>query len=164
MLRLVVALVCFSLKQQLSVRVDAAVICPPIEAISPCACIQQLPATITYLDSYSNYLNDSQASDILDAYLATPNVSPEGRLELMYNQLTRVPVQMKSFTQLEYASLHQNLITLIESGTFSAPDDDYPLWYFDLSYNKLTTIAPGASKGFYHFRLPFSKSFTIAIN
>ena len=164
MLRLVVALVCFSLKQQLSVLVDAAV-CPPASAISPCDCGQsQFNTNTTYLFCNSRNLTDSQVSAILDAYLNTPNVSPVRQLELQYNRLTRVPDQMKSFTQLEYAYLFSNSITSIESGAFNLADDVNPLQYLHLDFNQLTTIAPGAFKGFYHFRLPFSKSFTIVIN
>ena len=96
---------------QLSVRVEAVVVCPPADVISPCTCRRYSTRTnSTFLNcGSSRNLADSQVNDILDAYLATPNVSPVGRLQLSNNALlTRVPVQVKYFTQLEYADLYFN--------------------------------------------------------
>ena len=169
MLRFLFAfVVCFSLLH-LSVLVDADVICPPFEAISPCDCYDYtttefVRTNTTYLYCYYKYLTDSQMSDILDAYLATPNVSPVGRLQLSFNLLTRVPVQVKSFTQLVIADLSGNSfesggITSIESGAFNIADGAYPLETLFLDHNQLTTIAPGAFKGsnfVYFFPLPFN--------
>ena len=143
---LVAFVVCLSFLQS-SVQVEAATVCPPANAISPCACSQWTPTT-TYLNCQSRILTDSQASAILDAYLRTPNVSPVGVLQLSNNLLTRVPDQMKSFTQLEYAFLYNNFFTTIESGSFNAPADaPYPLAGLSLGANQLTTIEPGAFKG-----------------
>ena len=147
MLRLVVALVCLFFLVQLSVPVDADVICPPAEAISPCTC-REYTTTTTNLFCREMKLTDSQVSDILDAYLTTPNVSQVGQLLLNYNELlTRVPVQMKSFTQLSETFLSYNSFTSIELGAFNFTDDANPLHYLDLGFNQLTTIAPGAFKG-----------------
>ena len=132
---------------QLSLLVDAVVVCPPVEAISPCTCSEYYyTTTTTTLNCAGQNLIDSQVSAILDAYLKTPNVSPVGYLNLSFNLLTRVPVQVKSFTQLQYAFLYDNSISSIESGAFNAPDA-YPLSNLWLDGNQLTTIAPGAFKG-----------------
>ena len=149
---------------QLSVRVEAVVVCPPADVISPCTCRRYSTRTnSTYLNcGSSRNLADSQVNDILDAYLATPNVSPVGRLQLSNNALlTRIPVQVKYFTQLEYADIYFNSIASIESGAFNNADDSNPLWDLRLEFNQLVTIAPGAFKGFqlFHFHLflyPFS--------
>ena len=158
LIKLVVALVVCLSFLHLSVQVEAATVCPPANVISPCACSQWTPTT-TYLNCQSRVLTDSQASAILDAYLKTPNVSPVGVLQLSNNLLTRVPDQMKSFTQLEYAILDFNSITSIESGAFNFTDAANPLRSLYLSTNQLTTIAPGAFKGsnlIYFFPLPFN--------
>ena len=156
--------VCLFFLVQLSVPVDADVICPPVEAISPCNCYEyQFKPTTTSLNCYFRNLNDSQASAILDAYLNTPNVSPVGQLLLNYNELlTRVPVQMKSFTQLSETFLSYNSFTSIESGAFNFTDGANPLQYLDLGFNQLTTIAPGAFKGS-NFSFRF-RTFAIVIN
>ena len=158
MLRFLFAfVVCCSLLLQSSLLVDATV-CPPVEAILPCICSQWTPTT-TYLFCNSRGLIDSQVSDILDAYLNTPNVSQVGDLRLGINNLTRVPVQVKSFNQLQNAYLFDNSITSIESGAFNASDAANPLKYLSLIENQLTTIAPGAFKGsnfVYFFPLSFN--------
>ena len=154
MLRLVVAcFVCLFFLKSL-VLVDAFYICPPANAISPCVCGRGYYETTTSVDCISKHLTDSQASAILDAYLATPNVSPVGGIDLYNNLLTRVPVQVKSFTQLQFVNFDDNSITSIESGAFNLADAANPLSFLDLGFNQLTTIAPGAFKGF-HF--PFRK-------
>ena len=75
--------------------------------------------------------------------------SPVGVLQSSNNLLTRVPDKIKSFTQLEYAFLYNNLFTTIESDAFNAPADaPYPLaGLLSLAANQLTTIEPGAFKG-----------------
>ena len=71
-----------------------------------------------------------------------------GELYLFVNELlTRVPVQIRSFTQLELADFSENSITSIESGAFNLADAANPLSFLDLGFNQLTTIAPGAFKG-----------------
>ena len=158
MLRFLFAFVvcCFSL--HLSLLADADVICPPTNVISPCTCSEYTTNTTT-LNCYSHGLIDSQASDILDAYLSSPGVSPVVVLTLAFNFLSRVPDQVKSFTQLQNAYLNSNAITSIESGAFNASNAANPLKELSLSYNQLTTIAPGAFKGsnfVYFFPLPFN--------
>ena len=154
MLRLAVAcFVCLFFLKSL-VLVDSLYICPPANAISPCDCGRGYDETTTSVVCTSQHLTDSQTSAILDAYLATPNVSQVDYIDLSSNLLTHVPVQVKSLTQLRFASFYDNSITSIESGAFNLADTANPLSFLDLGFNQLTTIAPGAFKGF-HF--PFRK-------
>jgi len=89
-------------------------------------------------------LTDSEVSDILDAFLSTPGVSPLLILNLSGNQLTRVPSQMQLFTELVVIEFQNNAIPSIESGTFNSNDDNWSLY---LDSNQLTTIAPSAFRG-----------------
>ena len=91
MLRFLFAFVVFLSFLQSSVLVEAATVCPPANAISPCACSQWTPTT-TYLNCQSRVLTDSQASAILDAYLRTPNVSPVARKKLQTQPIAIQPV------------------------------------------------------------------------
>ena len=116
-------------------------------------CWNQNTTTTTTLNCQSLNLTDSQASDILDAYLSTPDVSPVGVLYLNGNRLlTHIPIQINSFTPLSEAFLSYNSFTSIESGLFNLKDAANPLASLYLNSNQLTTIAPGAFKGI-HFLL-----------
>ena len=156
----VIALVLCLFLLKSSSLVEAFVICPPRDAISPCTCSEYSAKTNT-TTLYCNAMNliDSQASAILDAYLTTPNVSPVGVLYLSGNsQLARIPVQVKYFTTPAIAYLYSNSFTSIESGAFNFADDANPLLGLSLQQNELMTIAPGAFKGF-HFSFLFLFSF-----
>ena len=80
-----------------AVAVDAVIVCPPAAAYSPCECIEnnsaERPGTIA-LDCLFKSLVDSKISEILDAFLTTPGISPLVRLELGGNQLTFIPDQI----------------------------------------------------------------------
>ena len=157
MLKLFISLVVSLSLLKSSLLVEAFVICPPPETISPFDCTEFGTSNTTSLDCYYKELTDSQVSDILDAYLATPNVSPVGQLRMGSNTLlTRIPVQMKSFTQLVVAAITVNPITSIESGAFNFADDTNPLKTLSFSSDQVTTIEPGAFKGFHFiFFYPF---------
>ena len=120
-------------------------ICPPPETYAPCYCG---PTTMEYgtliLECSRCNLTDSEVSDILDAFLSTPGVSPLLILNLSGNQLTRVPSQMQLFTELVVIEFQNNAIPSIESGTFNSNDDNWSLY---LDSNQLTTIAPSAFRG-----------------
>ena len=143
------------LSSSLLLVVKAAVICPPAADYAPCDCREERNGTI-YLDCGMRNLNNSQVSDILDAFLTTPGVSPVGDLNLYQNRLTRVPTQIKFFDQLRQVSLQENSITSVESGAFNATfpgGQNSSFNYFlpnlnlELVWNQITTIAPGAFKG-----------------
>ena len=128
--------------------INAAVVCPPESATSPCGCREyQLKLGTIYIDCYAQKLNDSQVSDILDIFLASPGVSPFSVLDLRFNQLTRIPTQMKSFKQLLLVLLIENSITSIESGDFNTTRHNPSISIG----SQLTTIAPGSFKGFSSF-------------
>ena len=122
--------------------VNADVTCPPAAAYEPCDCSEASSKPGTVILTCDN-LNDSKVSDILDAFLTTPGVSPLGDLNLSNNQLTRVPSQIKLFDKLEWVDLLINSITSIESGAFNFPNAANPIRYLHLDDNQLTTIASG---------------------
>ena len=127
----------------------AAVVCPGPEAYSPCTCYEygNQPGTI-YLYCGEKNLNDSRASEILDAFLTTPGVSPLGNVCFSSNQLTRVPHQLHLFPQLDFVWLNDNNIsTPIQSGAFNFNVKDAPVKNLDLQRSQLTSIAPGAFQG-----------------
>ena len=126
------------------------VVYPPNEQYAPCECLENSlsPATIG-LNCADRKANDSRISDVLDYFLASPDISPLGQLRLnngldKSSQLTRVPRQIKFFPQLNYVSLAINKITSIESGAFNFTAT---LLVLDLQRNEITTIAPGAFLG-----------------
>ena len=123
---------------------QAAVVCPPDDAYDPCECYEFIgkPGTIT-LDCVNRNLTDSRMSEILNAFLTNPNISPVAEIELTSNQLTRVPSQIRSFRQLENVFIVDNPIKSIEAGDFNITGN-YPSLYIG---GQLTTIAPGAFKG-----------------
>jgi Leucine-rich repeat (LRR) protein len=86
-------------------------------------------------------------SEILTSFLTTPGVSSVAYLYLNDNQLTYVPREIKFFTQATHVVLDRNNISSIESGAFNF-SGPLPLWVLELGANQLTTIAPGAFRGF----------------
>ena len=86
-------------------------------------------------------------SDVFDTFLTTPGISPLGQTNVAFNNLTRIPSQIKLFDQLEYVLFYDNEIASIDSGTFNFPKAANPARFIELSRNQLTTIAPGAFKG-----------------
>ena len=105
-----------------SFAVEAAVVCPPSPTTTPCTCTEltTTPGTngTIYLYCYNKGLLDWKVSEILDAFLTTPGVSPIGKLDLEKNQLTYVPSQINFFTQLSTLSLSNNFMTTISPGSF----------------------------------------------
>ena len=127
--------------------------CPPADAIEPCGCSEYDMGTIK-LDCSNRKLNDSRVSYVLEVFLTTPGTSPVGFLDLWVNQLTRIPSQIKSFTQLRWLNFQYNpSITSIESGAFNFPDASNSIQMLFLKYNQISTIAPGAFKGSFAFIL-----------
>ena len=80
------------------------IICPDITSYFPCSCTPDLSIDndphITLICDKLN-LTDSKMSDILDAFLTTPNVSKILRLALPGNNLTRL---IKSYSLVSYTS------------------------------------------------------------
>jgi len=133
----------------LSVEAVAAdVVCPPDEAITPCRCIEAFlyPGTVV-IDCFSVSATDTTANDALDAFVKMPDVSSVSYLYLHNNSLTRIPDQVKSFTQLKFVDFWNNKIASIGAGAFNLEDASNPLLTLSLYDNQLTAIAPGAFKG-----------------
>ena len=126
--------------------VQASVICPTADAYAPCDCHEYVSASgaIT-IDCALKNLTDSKMSDILKVFLTTPSISPVFEIDLSSNQLTRIPNEIRSFTQLEEVYLDSNPIESIESNDLNI-SGRYPS-YLSIG-NQLKTIAPGAFKGF----------------
>jgi len=130
--------------------VNASVVCPPPAAYAPyCYCSEwsHKPGTINLDCARNAAINDTQMSDILDAFITTPGVSPVGYLFLVENQLTRVTSQINFFPQLETVDLQNNAITSADSGTFNFQDAANPIKDLLFAWNGVKTIAPGAFQG-----------------
>ena len=143
------AIVCFLLlSSSLHQLVQAAVVCPPKDAFQPCYCFEYIgkPDTIT-LDCLQKNLTDSRIGEILIVFLTTADISPVAQIDLTSNQLTRVPIQIRSFSELEDVFLDDNPITSIESGDFNTTRHNPSISIG----SQLTTIAPGSFKGFSSF-------------
>ena len=122
-------------------------VCPPPDSYAPCSCIidySEENSDVIQLNCVSKNLTDSEISGILDIFLATPGVSPLGRLDLEYNQLTRIPNQIQFFPQLVWINLQDNKIESIVSGAFNFIST---VEYLSLNLNPLATISPGAFQG-----------------
>jgi Leucine-rich repeat (LRR) protein len=91
------------------------------------------------------------ASDILDAFLNTPGVSPLGGVDFSASQLTRIPHQIKYFSQLNYLNLAFNSLQSIETDDFSGTQKTLKnLWFQN---NQIDTIAPFAFKSESYYRI-----------
>jgi Leucine-rich repeat (LRR) protein len=127
---------------------EAAVTCPPIEFYSPCECTEWTGTGTIRLSCFARNLTDSKATEILQVFLTTPEVSPVGILKLDRNLLTRIPDEIHQFPQLVRVQLDSNNITSIDTaGTFKFTSTA-PLQLLMLYNTQLTTIAPGAFQGF----------------
>ena len=129
--------------------VGASIVCPPAANYAPCDCAENSslkPGTII-LNCASRNLNDTRVSDILDAFLTTPGVSPVTFIFFPNNQLTYVPSQMKRFTQLGEIYFSQNPIASINANDFNFAGSANSFSFLDLSRTRLTFIAPGAFQG-----------------
>ena len=97
--------------------VKSGVVCSPEADYTPCGCREysKTPSIQKHLNCQSKKLTDYQMSDILDAFLTTPGVSPVAFLSLEYGKLlTRVPSQVRLFNQLKWVFLNDNNITSID--------------------------------------------------
>ena len=134
-----------------SMVVEAVVFCPPAAAYAPCKCQEfndftEDSGTIK-IDCSFQSVDDVRVSEVLDAFLTTPNVSPVEKLDLEYNKLTRVPLKVhnKFFPKLLTVLLSSNQITSVDATeVFDFTENLSGLFLYQ---NQLTTIAPGAFKG-----------------
>ena len=78
-------------------------------------------------------------------------VSPVLYVDLSFSQLNRIPTQIKLFDRADFVYLNYNDIKSIQSGLINYVDTTNPLRRLFLNWNQLTTIAPGALKGWFAF-------------
>ena len=133
----------------LSVSVEAAVNCPPVNVRSKpfCTCEEysKRPGTIQLDCGYLPSNGDSIVGELLDTFINAPNsFSPLVSL-VARNNLTRIPEQIRRLPKLEYINLNHNRIKSIESGAFNYDENVVKL--ISVEVNGLETIAPGAFKG-----------------
>ena len=119
-------------------------VCPPSASIEPCQCGFYDETDRVDLFCTGRNLNDSEMSRILEAFLDHPNVSALGKLSLSNNRLTKIPKQIRQFTQLDYVNLDYNEIASIKKGDFYFRKTLKKLL---LGGNWLTFIEPGAFQG-----------------
>ena len=125
--------------------VGQSTVCPPAASISPCVCRDNGDDVTVFLNCYNQDLDDAKVSQILQTFL-TGGVSPLGRLDLFYNQMTKVPVEIPQFPQLDLVYLYQNKIDSVKSGAFNFAKS---LRRLDLFNNQITTIESGAFQGIF---------------
>ena len=81
-------------------------VCPPADKLEPCKCHvfgsgDKKEGTLSF-DCFELYLGDEKISQVLDAFISTPGVSPLRELYLYKNNLTRIPDQVRHFTELDH--------------------------------------------------------------
>ena len=121
--------------------------CPPAASVSPCVCRDNNDGVTVFLNCYNQNLDDTKISQILNTFLSG-GVSPLGRLDLFFNKLTKVPVEIPQFPQLDLVYLYRNSIDSVKSGAFNFGKT---LVRLDLYDNQIATIEPGAFQGNYTF-------------
>lgn len=91
-----------------------------------------------------NQLDDQMTGRILNSFVASTSVNTIKVLSLAYNQLTQIPVEITSFSQLNDLSLSGNNIPSISSASLALPAARMDR--LALTNVSLTTIEPGALK------------------
>ena len=122
------------------------VVCPLAAVIEPCRC-----ESLQYwneedkilLNCNGLNLGDEKISRILDQFISTPGLSPFKELLLTNNNLTRIPHQIRHFTELNRVYLDYNEIGSIKKGFFNLNNPNR----LSMTYNKINYIEPGAFSG-----------------
>ena len=137
----------------------ADVVCPQPKDFLPCECIadDESNESLIKLDCGSKYLNDTKASDILDAFLSNADVSPLLSVDLQQNQLTAVPIQLRLFEKLVRVNLNQNHIRTVTAGSFvfvpQNHQEDRSRMDVYLDENQISSIEPNTFQGKHFFYL-----------
>lgn len=84
-------------------------------------------------------LTDTQLSAIVTKLGASSSASSLNDLILPNNNLTQIPTNLKSFTNLSTLGLTRNKIQSLKAGQLALPS---ALKYLDLSFNDISTIQP----------------------
>ena len=130
---------------------SSSTICPKPSDYWPCVCEKIIaginPDTLKLSCNRKN-LTDSRVSEILDTFLSNPEISPLSHLNFEFNQLTRVPNQVKLFHRLYVIHLQNNSIETIHSGAFmSTRRGGLDRLNVYLNDNKINRVEPGAFQG-----------------
>ena len=122
-------------------------LCPAGRLILPCTCQGKGGNDGSLILNCGNYkLGDANLSRILNYFL--PMKNKLGRLNLNYNNLTKVPDEIRQFDHIYSVDLDVNQIRLIESGAFKFPDKvNEKGSSLSLQYNPIDRIEPGAFQG-----------------
>ena len=114
--------------------------------VLPCKCTPNYDSdgALVGLNCRNSSLTDSSMNEILDALLAKPNVTSLSHLHLSENNLTRIPDQVKLFTQLKSVDLSANQIVAIQSGAFVSHQQQMMIF---LNGNQISRIEPEAFQG-----------------
>lgn len=128
---------------------SADIVCPPPESYAPCGCGLDVTASgvedTIAIECFDHFLGDARISEILDAFINTPSVSPVSTVALYRNLLTRVPEQIFNFTQLDSVFLDHNSIRTIHKNSFYFTRSPRYVW---LNNNQMTSMEPDAFQGF----------------
>lgn len=109
---------------------------------------------LEYLSLFDNQMDGETVEAILESLLAvTASGLEQNRLSVLNlskNRLTRIPPQIRSFSQLNRIRMAENNISIVHGGSFNfrvsvSPQGDYP--GIDLAFNTLTNIEPDAFQG-----------------
>ena len=131
---------------------------PTSDMISPCKCIDPASSSKqTALNSNNGLLitckdqllGDVNVSQVLNFFLvAMGSDQLVGELILSNTSLSRVPDEIRLFSNLNYVDLRYNQITFIPSGSIKFPADQVNApGKIDLSFNRIKSMERGAFQG-----------------
>ena len=118
-------------------------VCPSDANLAPCTCHGSGEGQ-GVLRCFRGSLNDDLASQILDQFTTPELRSFLKEVNMQSNQLTRVPIQIPLFPQVNYVDLQSNQITTIQSGAFNFA---VTLFTVNVHNNLITSIEAGAFQG-----------------
>ena len=117
-------------------------ICPPSTDLEPCRC-GYLFNRLAF-SCYDRGLGDEKISQLLDQFISTPGVGALRELYLWNNNLTRIPDQIRHFTELDDMDLSWNEIRLVKKGSFNLIQHLERLLLYN---NMISSIESGAFNG-----------------
>ena len=123
---------------------EKVVTCPPQADYVPCSCTEESSGAI-YVNCNNRNMTDSMASSVLQAFLNTIGISPVFYLDFAYNQLTKVPDEVRLFDKIQNVNLHWNKIQSIPSNAFLFSKSFRN--HLTLQNNQIRAIRAGAFQG-----------------
>ena len=114
----------------------------PVASIGPCSCQPTAGSNATLTISCENQnLDDAAMKAIIDN---VPPTTPVDTFDFSQNQLTAVPTGLTQYATLVSVTVASNSITSIGSNDLSLTGN---VLLIDLSFNKISVIAPGSLPG-----------------